>query len=415
MTIKEQYTTFTAELTVMSPIFIGSGDELNKTMYNYNEGCREVKVANMKLLRQLLAKYNLFDEYSQYLCVNNFDTEDLYKWLKTKIKFPAEIDKIWKYKVSVPIGVSLKNIQSNNKKGKNNHRFNNEKPKTGLHNIKTFIKNPDGKPYIPGSSLKGALRTALMYAYIYEHKSDFSKDWDRISKLYKKSDVKNELEKLLNKINNREFATIVVENDKEEKIKLPKFNAIRVSDSKELNSSDLLIEQRVDLSINDKEIKKNSKMPIVAEMLKIGTKIQFDIIIDRKLDKEGYFTKERIEKALNLFGEEQNEQYKEYKNKNITNLQMPNDISSDLKGVPNICLGGLAGFLSKSVVYAFASDTQSAVPVVHKILADLPKNNGVRKERDKRVAPQVMKLVDDGGKYIPIGWGRLVLKEKELK
>ena len=50
---------------------------------------------------------------------------------------------------------------------------------TELHapNGNCFIRNGDGKPYIPGSSIKGAIRTAIIYDMLQEHNKQTKKDY----------------------------------------------------------------------------------------------------------------------------------------------------------------------------------------------------------------------------------------------
>ena len=68
--IKELYTTFTAELEVMSPIFIGSGDELNKTRYFWKKTENLVQIVDDIKFQRMLAKNNLFESFQKHLLEN---------------------------------------------------------------------------------------------------------------------------------------------------------------------------------------------------------------------------------------------------------------------------------------------------------------------------------------------------------
>ena len=144
-TIEELYTEISAELTVMSPIFIGSGEELNKTKYYFNQSDMTVKIVDEKKFRQFLAKRNLFESFQSHLLQCNDrgrNIGNLSRWLKENNLMPDGID-IWKYTLKA------KNIRKKDEKRDKSIQ---------LNDIKAFIKNANGKPYIPGSSLKGAIR-----------------------------------------------------------------------------------------------------------------------------------------------------------------------------------------------------------------------------------------------------------------
>ena len=153
MTVKEQYTTMTAEMTVMSPIFIGSGDILNKTKYYFNQNNKIVKIVDEKKFQRFLSKNDLFESFEKHLMRRNEKGNfcgNLVSWLKSEDIDINTLD-IWKYTLST------KNVR--NKDNESNKYIQ-------LNDIKTFIKGANGKPYIPGSSIKGAIRTALLYSAI---------------------------------------------------------------------------------------------------------------------------------------------------------------------------------------------------------------------------------------------------------
>ncbi len=386
MTIKDQYTTFTAEMTVMSPMFIGSGEELNKTKYYFNQKDMTVKIVDDKKLRQFLAKNNLFESFQQHL-MDNGNKGNIFRWLLDN-KIDIKSTDLWKYTLEA------KNLRKKDEK---------KDTYVQLNKIKTFVKNANGKPYIPGSSLKGAIRTALLYLELVENKEKYSENWSRISRLRDGKEIKKSLEKEIN----------LIEEDVFGKTQNSLFKALIVSDSIGLDYSNLYIGQRADFPIHKDKI---SIMPIQYEFLSTGSKLSFTVTIDKNLDNNNYFSKERIKKALDGYAKLQNKLYDEFAYKDNDSVYMPDEISDNI--MPNICIGGSAGFWSKSIVYALAPSIQSAIDILRPFFSyqfDRGKRSHKHNELDIKVSPHAMKLVEEKGDFIPIGWARLELVEKEIK
>ena len=145
-----------------------------------------------------------------------------------------------------------------------------------LNQVSKFIRDPFGNPYIPGSSLKGAIRTILM---------NTNPDW-----------------------NNKN----VVQDEKENKSLIPwgakkgqdyddLFNAIRVSDSKPFSNDRLILVQKWDHKAKPPRAK---SIPLYREAIVPSTKINFTITTTTK---EAGILMEELGQRAQAF-------YKEYKN-----------------------------------------------------------------------------------------------------
>ena len=145
-----------------------------------------------------------------------------------------------------------------------------------LNQVSKFIRDSFGNPYIPGSSLKGAIRTILM---------NTNPDW-----------------------NNKN----VVQDEKENKSLIPwgakkgqdyddLFNAIRVSDSKPFSNDRLILVQKWDHKAKPPRAK---SIPLYREAIVPSTKINFTITTTTK---EAGILIEELGKRAQAF-------YKEYKN-----------------------------------------------------------------------------------------------------
>ena len=149
-----------------------------------------------------------------------------------------------------------------------------------INEVAKFMRDPYGNPYIPGSSLKGAIRTILM---------NTNPAW-----------------------NNKKVVDTRRKNPKENKNMIPWvpkkgkefnniFNAIRVSDSKPFNNDRLILVQKWDYSAKSLTPK---PLPLYREAIAPSTKINFTITTTTK---EAGILMEELGQRAQAF-------YKEYKN-----------------------------------------------------------------------------------------------------
>ncbi len=361
--IKNQYSKYKLTLTPLTPIFIGSGETLNKTKYYYDSLKGIINVVDEKKLINFLSRYNLIDNFSEYL-LNKGNWGNLPNWFGEK-RININTVNIWKYQLKTG---TLKD---------------NKDPKKQLNEIKTFIKGANGLPYIPSSSLKGAIRTALLAYEILNNKSKYSTFFNR--------DIKIE------KIEEEVFGTI--SNNI--------FRALRISDSKEFGGENLILVQRYDYSIHKKAPK---PMPMFLECLNAFKPVEMSLIIDEEQNKNKYFTMEKIEKALKLFVEVQAQAMEAFR-KNISEFGYMIDDEYDEKLDCNMCLGGASGFWSKSIVYALAPDKQTALNALREFF-DKKFKNHQHLLLDKQVSPHALKMINDNGEYVPIGLCNLKIENK---
>ena len=163
-----------------------------------------------------------------------------------------------------------------------------------LNQISKFIRDPFGNPYIPGSSLKGAIRTILM---------NTNPDWNNKNVVKDKKENKSLIPWGAKK--GQEFNDL--------------FNAIRVSDSEPFKNEQIILVQKWDYSAKSLTAK---PLPLYREAIAPLTKINFTITTTTK---EAGILMEELGQRAQAF-------YKEYKtfflsdfpeNKIQPNLQYP--------------------------------------------------------------------------------------------
>ena len=145
-----------------------------------------------------------------------------------------------------------------------------------LNQISKFIRDPFGNPYIPGSSLKGAIRTILM---------NTNPDWNN------KNVVKDK----------KENKSLIPWGAKKGQNYDDLFNTIRVSDSKPFRNDSLILVQKWDYSAKSLTPK---PLPLYREAIAPSTKINFTITTTTK---EAGILMEELGQRAQAF-------YKEYKN-----------------------------------------------------------------------------------------------------
>ena len=197
------------KLEVLTPLHIGGADyksKLDKKEYVFDKDKGTLTLIDSEKFISFLIKKNLFDEYIFYIKKNlNLKKNEqdknikLIDFLKSKdiYKIIEEFRKKAPFKVNPEI--------------------------EEMNDIKLMLRNLQGKPYIPGSSIKGALVNFLLVNYIINNRDKFKAEKNRILEIAKKSsndnDVnrhKNDIKRIVNEI---EKSIIFANNEELEKSK----------------------------------------------------------------------------------------------------------------------------------------------------------------------------------------------------
>ena len=225
--------------------------------------------------------------------------------------------------------------------------------------IHSFVKNIEGKPYIPGSSIKGAIVSAFIGYHAREKNLD-----DR-------------------------------------QIKNMKIKGISVSDSTPFDIENLELYKKKDRIIINGEEKQN-ELPIYRECAIPGTVVDFTIRIDDKLIKESGISNfkglESIYDAL----------YDKFTALYDDEFGIINKYHTILDYIPGedgvLILGGGAGFHSKSILsslYGFNYAFDETQKVLQKGIAKKHHH-----ENDDTICPRAIKLADVG-KMVYMGFCKI--------
>lgn len=297
--MKTDYRTFQFSLLAMAPIHIGNGEKYTSREFIYENG--------FYYFPDMIKFYHRMKEKGYDQKFESFIQEK---------KSSAEDNRL----------ISFLNDNSISDRNFGGYRiietgFENENngidSKLGIINeVAKFIRDPFGSPYIPGSSLKGAIRTILL---------NTNPDWINEEAIYETKSFKVENMNIImwDAKNKRKFNNL--------------FNAIRVSDSMTLCNENLIITQKWDLQrMKGEEPKKPVCLPLYRESIAPLTEINFTITTS---------SKEAGELIENL-GIKSLEFYKEYEEFFL--LDYPEEMIQDNIQYP-IYLGAGSGVWTKTL------------------------------------------------------------------
>ena len=374
-------------LEVLTPLHISGADyksRLGKKEYVFNKEEKTLTLIDNEKFVGFLIKKNLFNKYISYI-ENSVNAKvmiqnrsiNLLNFLKAN-----NIDKdIKEYRKKAPIKVDM-NIEN-------------------MNDIKLMTRNVLGKPYIQGSSIKGALVNFLLVDYIINNRNEFLKEKKEIlSECRRANDdrsvknLKNEIKKIISRIEK-----FIIYGDNKELEKSKKFG-ISISDSYNYYDTRTNFYQDIDEKRNAKtENEKNKTIPVVREYIMVNSKFDFDITLDMDLLKESELKIKNINDLINSL--ENSVAYL------INILEDKNSPRTE-----NLILGANTGFLQKTVVYALFEDKEERLEVIKKLLHKSSKN-AIGNHLNDKFAPRVLNRIKMGGKNQLAGLVRIKKVEEK--
>jgi len=357
-------------LEALGPVFIGSGEKIGKKEYVFEKFDNKVLVPDFAKLITGLDKMRVLGKYENYL-LNEYS--DLYFFFKNNNIPKDQYQKMMAY--SLDSGDAV---------------FENK----GKKEILLFTKDAYGLPYVPGSSLKGALRTAILAKGIIDNKSEYEHYQKRIAS----ADSRNRNRYLSNEtseIETKQFNTLNRKDNRQADAVNDVLAGVHISDSVPLKVSDLVLCQKIDVNMSNEE----KRMPILRECIKPGTKIEFHLTIDTSLFS---YDAKNITDALSAFY--------------LFNYEIFQKSFRRLKSESStpFYLGGGCGYTSKTVTYPIFGK-QAGVKEVSKIIDNtLPLKTRSEHKHDKDesygVSPHVVKCTRYQSKLYEMGLCAVTIK-----
>ena len=360
-------------IETLGPLYIGSGHEIGKKDWILNRRDNTAYIIDEIKLFNYLRNNNLLSSYEKFMLSNA--RGGLFEWAKENRIINDIIHQTAKY------SLDCENIVDVNK----------------VRGIQTFIKDGYGKPYIPGSSIKGAIRNVLLSQSI---EKDTNSNDDVISALRKPDagDNKNKLSGEADKLDKKYFRTLNREGSKYDDAVNDVMSGIKISDSKPLSFNNLTLCQKIDAKLDGDP---GDGLPIFRECIKPETKIEFNLTIDTALfKKEISYIENAVENFLNNYNEEFLLKFKE-ENPYYGNV---------------IYLGGGAGYHTKTVTSSLLKNEVDKVKIIGNIINNTVSNDKRDEHRhydDHKlgVSPHIVKLTEYDGELVQMGPCRIKISK----
>lgn len=370
-------------LETAGPLFVGSGDKYEKSEYIMDIYGKKCYIMDTLKMFKGLKKLNLLNEYEKWI-LNQPKNVNLFNFARDNNIASTDYGKWAKYQFNVPNANEVKDAQ-----------------------IMSFTKDAYNLPYVPGSSLKGALRNAILNAELLrsENMEDIADSVEDSVNYFK---GKNKyLAGESSKLDTRLFHTLGRVDEKGKEIKASNavnsvFQGLRISDSKPLPVAALGLYRKIDTLPSQI----TNKLPILRECIKPGVRISFTAEIDP--DIFPYSHQEIISCVNDMFKNEQ-EKFMRYFPKTAA------------YGGNMIYVGGGSGFITKTAVYSLFKDQRRAVENAA-IILDNTDSKGKNGKKGKHlddpgtygVSPHMKKMTEFNHNKYEFGLCRIEISEKKI-
>lgn len=371
-------TRYKITLKTLSPVFIGSSssEKLAKNEFVVDTRYGIVYVPDLPLLIDTIDQHGCMDEFEKFLQkdANQQGGQSLYQFLQAMC-IPITQKEKW---VKYILRIGSREINT-------------------VNTLSRFIKNADGVPYIPGSSIKGAIRTALIASRITQDQIKNVMESAKREPRSRRTGGEEEYPLRSLKLINKEGDAI---NDL--------LRALSISDCAPFNGESLFVCKKLEFD-SDGNVRGNAdgnrrgktSPPLFRECLMPGLTTHFYLTLDSGMCDQS-LTIGQIQNALCKWDQIQ---------ENYINDFYVDDIKLDRtkEGKMPITLGGGVGFQSKSIIYA-CPDSKVVRGTVENILQNqFSKTYKPRYTNDP--APYRLKIVTCNGKYYTLGRCSLDIQE----
>lgn len=358
----------TYELTCISPIHIGNGELLKQYEYIFTKDRNQQRIYFLDKAKWMtfLVRHDLIDDYAQSVFSGRMN---LYGWLQSQRI--GSLSAIIREVCNASADVYL--VRERQQR---------------VNDISRQVKTPDGVPYIPGSTLKGAIRSAILFHDIRQHPEAYLPFWNRI-KAAMEAGNRRQMRDLAQNLERQAFTRLKQQKNRPDDALQSVMKGLAVSDAMLVgHERDTVILQKYDVSSIRREGLKGHPLALFRECIPAGRKFRFSMTLDKdiarligitSLDDVWQWVRDYLAFGLaqekGVFGHEYKGEFEESK-------------------LADIRLGGGTGFLSKTVYYALAPNGEGRT-VLANFFDDVlftRRNCHHHKTKDDRLTPRTLKL-----------------------
>ena len=386
---------------------IADGTVLSAKDYLYDAKQQKIYFLNLHEWHKFIFTHNLLTQYEAY--IKDFrNTKNLLNWLQGQGYGIDDVQACVTHMASAEVNTV------------------NPQEKQTLNDVNQHIQQPDGSLYVPGSSLKGVFRTAILYKLLEDNQSVKEMHWvelhSYISSLEllllekeklenahslpyaelnnRKKDVKKKINSTMKKIEDTSsklevdlLHTLSIESEAKSKPVCSALRGLQVSDSYASKNIEVAVLQKVDVDLNKKE---KPPLSVFRECMLPGSELYFDVKIEKafmttlginSIDDLLQATQKFFEAVLALLQDAFGKRYPQ--------------VFTNIDGA-NMFLGSNTGFLSKTLLALLAPDAQAAKETIRALL-DKSFREHEHVLRDKIISPRTLKCTTCRGEVVLMG------------
>lgn len=345
---------YTLTLTTKAPVFVGSGVVYGKMDYIFDAARKTVSFIDQTQFFQLLIDRDLIDKYESFI-LNKRPTDTIQYFLKNICKLDTKtINSLIVNRVSAADALD------------EDH---------SLTEIQAFIRRADGRAYIPGSSLKGCLRTVLLTNMLL-------RDSNKIGSINTKQ------------LESKYLHTLQI-TDKRSDMVNSIMRGISISDSEPIDEKNMILASKIDSLPDGFE----NRINVVRQCIAPETKITFRLTLDQSILSDANILTE-LREAIRAFDAFYIQEYNSY-------FAIKKEFE-DLFRDDFIVLGGGSGFFAKNLIYPlFAPNHAKAVKTVSESMQQKHKHE---KDIGYGISPRTFKITKFDRFAYPIGLCQVIIQ-----
>lgn len=374
-------------LTIVSPTNIGGPEKLTTKDYMYNYDAGEVYLLNNYEWFRFLARHNKLAEFEIYMQNEMVrpNGRTMYDWAKNTIG----ASQLTKDVLGPAIGSIMKSS------------IYNEGRKNSLNDITPQIRGANGEVYIPGSSIKGVIDSAIISHMLRNNKafrSTVQRELRKVLDVYKRKNARNLFKDIFKMVNLAILKHIHVLTNNEGKpfkaILASAFRGISVSDAMPMSAIQTEVLKKEDSCVDEDG---THEISVHRECILPNQKFTFTLTLDTAITKEIGITS--IDQVLDILQEDFDATHKLLASKF---KKVSPSIFKALEPA-NAYIGSNTGFVQKTIIMAaFTDDEKTGIDIIKAIL-DVNFQKAKHDSKDHFMAPRAIKLVKWNGNYYEMG------------
>ena len=374
-------------LTIVSPTNIGGSETLTTKDYMYNYDAGEVYLLNNYEWFRFLARHNKLAEFEIYMQNEMVrpNGRTMYDWAKNTIGS----SQLTKDVLGPAIGSIIKSS------------IYNEGRKNSLNDITPQIRGANGEVYIPGSSIKGVIDSAIISHMLRNNKafrSNVQRELRKVLDVYKRKNAGSLFKDIFKMVNQAIIKHIHVLTNNDGKplkgILASAFRGISVSDAMPMSAIQTEVLKKEDSCVDEDG---THEISVHRECILPNQKFFFTLTLDTAITKGIGITS--VDQVLEILQEDFDATHELLSSKF---KKVSPSIFKALESA-NAYIGSNTGFVQKTIIMAaFTDNEETGIDIIRAIL-DVKFQKAKHANKDHFMAPRAIKLVKWNGHYYEMG------------